>query len=35
MFLGKGYRKQLAAEFDSRLTEYFERGRNAVLEGVR
>jgi hypothetical protein len=28
-------RKQLAAEFDNRLTEYFERGRNAVLEGVR
>lgn len=28
-------RKQLAAEFDSRLTEYFERGRSAVLEGVR
>ncbi|MBP3612152.1 MAG: hypothetical protein J6J14_03010, partial [Rikenellaceae bacterium] len=28
-------RKQLAADFDRRLTEYFERGRNAVLEGVR
>ena len=28
-------RKQLAAEFDNRLAEYFERGRNAVLEGVR
>ena len=28
-------RKQLAAEFDNRLTAYFERGRNAVLEGVR
>lgn len=28
-------RKQLAAEFDRRLTTYFERGRNAVLEGVR
>lgn len=28
-------RKQLATEFDNRLAEYFERGRNAVLEGVR
>ena len=28
-------RKQLATEFDNRLTAYFERGRNAVLEGVR
>lgn len=28
-------RKQLAAEFDNRLAKYFERGRNAVLEGVR
>ena len=28
-------RKQLAAEFDNRLAEYFERGRSAVLEGVR
>lgn len=28
-------RKQLAAEFDRRLTEYFERGRSAVLQGVR
>ena len=28
-------RKQLAAEFDNRLTAYFERGRSAVLEGVR
>ena len=28
-------RKQLAADFDNRLTEYFERGQNAVLEGVR
>lgn len=28
-------RKQLAAEFENRLAEYFERGRNAVLEGVR
>lgn len=28
-------RKQLAAEFDNRLAEYFERGRNAVLKGVR
>ena len=28
-------RKQLAAEFDRRLTTYFERGRSAVLEGVR
>lgn len=28
-------RKQLAADFDNRLVEYFERGRNAVLEGVR
>ncbi len=28
-------RKQLAAEFEKRLAEYFERGRNAVLEGVR
>lgn len=28
-------RKQLAADFDRRLTTYFERGRNAVLEGVR
>ena len=28
-------RKQLAVEFDNRLTAYFERGRSAVLEGVR
>ena len=28
-------RKQLAAEFEKRLAEYFERGRSAVLEGVR
>lgn len=28
-------RKQLAAEFDNRLTEFFEKGRSAVLEGVR
>ena len=28
-------RKKLAAEFEKRLAEYFERGRNAVLEGVR
>ena len=28
-------RKQLAAEFEKRLTAYFERGRSAVLEGVR
>ncbi len=28
-------RKQLAAEFDHRLTEYFDKGRSAVLEGVR
>ena len=28
-------RKQLAVEFDNRLAEYFERGRSAVLEGVR
>ena len=28
-------RKQLAAEFDNRLTAYFEKGRIAVLEGVR
>ena len=28
-------RKQLAAEFDRRLTEYFDKGRSAVLEGVR
>jgi hypothetical protein len=28
-------RKQLATEFDNRLTEYFEKGRSAVLEGVR
>ena len=28
-------RKQLAAEFDNRLAEYFERGRSAVLEGVK
>ena len=28
-------RKQLAAEFDNRLTAYFEKGRSAVLEGVR
>ena len=28
-------RKQLATEFDNRLAEYFERGRSAVLEGVR
>ena len=28
-------RKQLAAEFDARLTEYFERGRRKVMEGVR
>ena len=28
-------RKQLAADFDRRLAEYFERGRSAVLEGVR
>ena len=28
-------RKQLAAEFENRLAEYFERGRSAVLEGVR
>ena len=27
-------RKQLAAEFDNRLTAYFEKGRSAVLEGV-
>lgn len=26
-------RKQLAAEFENRLTEYFERGRNAVWKG--
>ena len=28
-------RKQLAADFDNRLTEYFDKGRSAVLEGVR
>ena len=28
-------RKQLATEFDNRLTAYFEKGRSAVLEGVR
>lgn len=28
-------RKQLAAEFDHRLTEYFDKGRSAVLEGMR
>ena len=28
-------RKHLAAEFDNRLTAYFEKGRSAVLEGVR
>ena len=28
-------RKQLAAEFEKRLTAYFEKGRSAVLEGVR
>ena len=28
-------RKQLAAEFDNRLTAYFDKGRSAVLEGVR
>ena len=28
-------RKQLAAEFEKRLAEYFEKGRSAVLEGVR
>lgn len=28
-------RKQLAAEFENRLAEYFERGRSAVLEEVR
>ena len=28
-------RKQLAAEFDNRLTEYFDKGRSAVLQGVR
>ena len=28
-------RKQLAAEFENRLTAYFEKGRSAVLEGVR
>lgn len=28
-------RKQLAADFDRRLTTYFERGRSAVLQGVR
>ena len=28
-------RKQLAADFDRRLTEYFDKGRSAVLEGVR
>ena len=27
--------KQLAADFDNRLTEYFDKGRSAVLEGVR
>ena len=27
-------RKQLAAEFDNRLAEYFERGRSAVLENL-
>ena len=28
-------RKQLATEFDTRLTAYFERKRSAVLEKVR
>ncbi len=28
-------RKQLATEFDNRLTAYFEKGRSAVLEGVK
>ena len=28
-------RKQLAADFDNRLTEYFDKGRSAVLEGMR
>ena len=28
-------RKQLATEFDTRLTAYFERKRSAVLEEVR
>ena len=28
-------RKQLAAEFENRLTAYFDKGRSAVLEGVR
>ncbi|MBP3679254.1 MAG: hypothetical protein J6I70_02945 [Bacteroidaceae bacterium] len=28
-------RKQLAADFDRRLAEYFDKGRSAVLEGVR
>lgn len=28
-------RKQLAVEFDDRLTEYFERRRRKVMEGVR
>jgi hypothetical protein len=27
-------RKQLATEFDNRLTEYFEKGRSAVLENL-
>ena len=26
---------KLAAEFDNRLTAYFDKGRSAVLEGVR
>ena len=28
-------RKQLAADFDRRLTEVFDKRRSAVLEGVR
>jgi hypothetical protein len=26
---------KLAAEFEKRLAEYFEKGRSTVLEGVR
>ena len=26
---------KLATEFEKRLAEYFEKGRSAVLEGVR
>jgi hypothetical protein len=28
-------RKQLATDFDRELTEYLERGRKAVLEGLK